>query len=382
MKKMKLLFVVSLLLLFVSGNYYSTNASDELKDESGNFLYTCNDDGTVTISKYLGSEENVIVPSEIECKQVTYIGNSAFEFNKIIKSVSLPEGLVGIDAYAFAGLGYGYKAYQVKIYIPNSAVKIDDRAFQTISPIAGTYTYPLIVANPDSYAKTFADLYHVPFSCIEHSDVTIYYEEIVPTYDEEGRNAGYFCSVCGQAVSGGEIIPKLERTPPELSETTTTVNTVKAFEKTEQPTTSPQKGSTITSSGSSYKITGTGTNKTVEYSKSPGSKKSLTIPSTVTVDGKKYKVTSVAKNAFKNNKKLKKVTIGSNVTKIGANAFKGCKNLKTVTIKSKKITSFGKNAFKGINAKAKIKVPASKYKKYKKLLNGNNSKKKEKYKVL
>ena len=38
------------------------------------------------------------------------------------------------------------------------------------------------------------------------------------------------------------------------------------------------------------------------------------------------------------------------------------------TIKSKKITSFGQNAFKGINSKAKIKVPKSKYKKYKKMI--------------
>lgn len=79
-------------------------------------------------------------------------------------------------------------------------------------------------------------------------------------------------------------------------------------------------------------------------------------------------MTTVSKNAFKNNKKLKKVIIGKNVTKIEANAFSGCKNLKAITVKSTKLKSVGKNAFKGIHKNAKIKVPASKLKKYKKLM--------------
>lgn len=81
------------------------------------------------------------------------------------------------------------------------------------------------------------------------------------------------------------------------------------------------------------------------------------------------KVTKIGDNAFKGNKKITKVTIESNVKAIGAKAFYGCKNLKTVTIKTKKLTSktVGKNAFKGINAKAKVKVPKTKLKAYKKI---------------
>ena len=96
----------------------------------------------------------------------------------------------------------------------------------------------------------------------------------------------------------------------------------------------------------------------------------LDVPSTVTIGGKKYKVTEIKANAFKNNKKLKKITIGKNIEKIGKNAFYGCKNLKTVNIKTVKLTgkTVGKNAFKGIHAKAKVKVPKSKLKSYKKIL--------------
>ena len=44
-------------------------------------------------------------------------------------------------------------------------------------------------------------------------------------------------------------------------------------------------------------------------------------------------------------------------------------------IKSKKIKFIGKNAFKNIYKKARIKVPASKVRTYKKLLNGKGQKK-------
>lgn len=145
-------------------------------------------------------------------------------------------------------------------------------------------------------------------------------------------------------------------------------------------------------------------------------KTSIVIPNTITVDGIVCKVTSIADGAFKNNKKVKKVVIGSNITSIGANAFSGCtklnsltignnvtsigtkafykctslkkivipaevskigkqafygcKNLKTLTIKTTTLNSksIGSKAFSGVNKKATIKVPKQNLKAYKKLL--------------
>ncbi|MGN1206506.1 MAG: leucine-rich repeat protein [Eubacterium sp.] len=118
----------------------------------------------------------------------------------------------------------------------------------------------------------------------------------------------------------------------------------------------------------------------------------VTIPKTVTLEnGTVAKVTSIAPNAFKNNttlqqitiadtvttigknafsgcKKLKKISIGKKVTTIGSNAFKNCKNVKTIVITSKKLKNLSKSAFKGITSKTTIKVPASMYEAYKKLL--------------
>ena len=44
------------------------------------------------------------------------------------------------------------------------------------------------------------------------------------------------------------------------------------------------------------------------------------------------RVTSIGEEAFKNDSKIKELTIGNNVKEIGARAFEGCSNLKKVTI--------------------------------------------------
>ena len=61
------------------------------------------------------------------------------------------------------------------------------------------------------------------------------------------------------------------------------------------------------------------------------------------------------------------MTIGANVTKIGKKAFYKDTKLKSIVVKTKKLKSVGSQAFKGIYKKAKIKVPSSRLKKYKKL---------------
>ena len=142
-----------------------------------------------------------------------------------------------------------------------------------------------------------------------------------------------------------------------------------------------------------YKVIKAGaTDGKVAYVKSTNKKATtVTIPSVITVDGVKYRVTSIAKNAFKNNKTIKKVTIGNNVTTIESYAFSGCtklssvtlgknvktikakafyncKKLKNIQINSAKLTSktVDKNALKGILKNAVVKVPQNKVKAYKK----------------
>ena len=132
----------------------------------------------------------------------------------------------------------------------------------------------------------------------------------------------------------------------------------------------PAKGTKLTAKGASYQVTSAAEkNPTVVYKGSKKQKASVTIPDTVTIDEVTYKVTSIAANAFKNNKKLKKVVIGKNVTKIGKKAFYGCSKLKQITVKTTKLTkkNVGSQAFKGIHKKAAFKVPKKKISSYRKV---------------
>ena len=146
---------------------------------------------------------------------------------------------------------------------------------------------------------------------------------------------------------------------------------------TEAPTAKvPAVGATKTVGKAIYKVTKSDAkNGTVTLVKLTNkNEKKFTVPASVKVDGVSFKVTEISKNAFKNNKKLKQVTVGKNVAKIGANAFSGDKSLKKLTIKSAKLKKVGKKAFKGINAKCRIKVPKKKLTAYKRLLKGKGQK--------
>ena len=163
-----------------------------------------------------------------------------------------------------------------------------------------------------------------------------------PTYAEEGVKT-YTCTACGATKT--EVIPK------------------RNMEYT--------VGSTYQdiSTNAIYRITVI--NQQVGYVCPIDKKlKKATIPSQIRIGNVTYKVTSIGNNAFKRCKNLSSITIGNNISKIGNKAFYNCKKLKKIKIKSKKLTlkKIGKSAFKKINKKAKISVPKSKKKSYKKML--------------
>lgn len=190
-----------------------------------------------------------------------------------------------------------------------------------------------------------------------------------------------------------------------------------------------QNSFTDEDSKAEYTIVNDGKNNTVIYEKSCDvDATTVVVPISIVIGDKTYQVTCIAKNAFRDNKKLTKVTIGSNIITIGDNAFRGCANLKTVVIgknvetignkafykctslatitipskvkkigksafegckKLKKITiktkllkssKVGKKAFKGIKSNATIKVPKKKYKVYKTMLKKKGVSKKAKFK--
>ena len=191
----------------------------------------------------------------------------------------------------------------------------------------------------------------------------------------------YTCTVCG--VTRTETIAKLPM-PTATPVPTATPTPAITSAPTVTPTPSVSVGTKITDkkTGNIYKVTSSrSSSQTVAFIGNKV-KTSVTIPTTIKIKGATYKVTEISTNAFKNNRKLKKVVIGQNIVRIGKNAFYGCKKLTSITIKSSRLTlkNIGKNAFKNTSPKATVKVPKKQKALYNQILKKRGLNKKAKVK--
>ena len=200
------------------------------------------------------------------------------------------------------------------------------------------------------------------------------------TIAEEGIKT-YTCTVCG--VTRTETIAKLPM-PTVTPVPTATPTPAITSAPTVTPTPSVSVGTKITDkkTGNIYKVTSSrSSSQTVAFIGNKV-KTSVIIPTTIKIKGATYKVTEISTNAFKNNRKLKKVVIGQNIVRIGKNAFYGCKKLTSITIKSSRLTlkNIGKNAFKNTSPKATVKVPKKQKALYNQILKKRGLNKKAKVK--
>ena len=72
----------------------------------GDYKYTYNDDDTLTITAYNGSETSVDIPSEIKGSRVIAIGDKAFYSNKTIQQVNIPDTVLTIGEQVFYNCDY------------------------------------------------------------------------------------------------------------------------------------------------------------------------------------------------------------------------------------------------------------------------------------
>jgi hypothetical protein len=112
------------------------NASDFTYSETAN---------GVTITGYTGTGTSLIIPAQINGKPVTGIGDSAFEGNSILASVTIPNTVTSIGANAFSRTGL------TDVTIPNSVTSIGDYAFALCTSLAGV-TIPNSVTSIGDYA--------------------------------------------------------------------------------------------------------------------------------------------------------------------------------------------------------------------------------------
>ena len=202
------------------------------------------------------------------------------------------------------------------------------------------------------------------------------------TCKAEGYTGDTYCRICKTLLEEGKILPKLEHqwndgtvtkratyeTAGELTYRCRkcAAKRIISIEKLAYP----KAGTSYTISGNEYKVSKPGAE--VILVKTSKTTKNVTVPAQIYAQGITYKVTSIGAKAFNNNKKLTKVTIGTNIVKINSNAFFNCKNLKTVTIKSVHLTgkTANKKAFKNAHKKLVIRVPKKVKRIYKKIFKG------------
>ena len=107
-----------------------------------------NSDNTITIIRYIGDEENVIIPSEIQGKKVVSLADYAFEHNGTLKSITLPGTLKNIGKYVFAYC-YGLKKAVLKNGIINNGEGLFYRCW-SLSSVSYPKSYR-IYSNDDFY---------------------------------------------------------------------------------------------------------------------------------------------------------------------------------------------------------------------------------------
>lgn len=203
-----------------------------------------------------------------------------------------------------------------------------------------------------------------------------------PSCTTEGYTGDEVCKDCHAVVKKGH---KLDKTAHQWSSWKTTTNPSYASEGEQTRQCSqchqtetrklnklplPKAGTKYTVGGNQYTVLKAGLS--VRFSKANPKAKTVTIPNTIKVNGISYKVAEVGANAFKNNKKVKKVTIGANVVKIANKAFNKCPSLRNVIIKTTLLTkkTASKKCFNKVHKKMVIKVPKKVKKSYAKIFKG------------
>ena len=80
--------------------------------------------GSIKLTGYTGRAKRLVIPSELDGRKVTGIGDGCFSGNVWLERVSVPEGIVKIGDYAFECCGLLERAY-----LPESLISIGNGAF-------------------------------------------------------------------------------------------------------------------------------------------------------------------------------------------------------------------------------------------------------------
>lgn len=204
MKKALAFFLgLAFLISNLSAAISETEQMDSFTD--GYWEYLIQEDGTAVIAKYKGHESEVSVPTELNGKTVTGIGNEAFYECDFMKNITLPDSIASIGDKAF-----NYCEALKEIKIPNSVISIGANPFISCEKLTNIIISPdhpylatidgILFSKPDKrlicYPESFtAEEYTIPSGIKEIGDYAFFWNKslkhitIPDTVTSIGRSA-------------------------------------------------------------------------------------------------------------------------------------------------------------------------------------------------
>ncbi len=301
--------------------YTGTGITAQAASASVDFEYSNDDYGTIIITGYKGTSSNVVIPSEIDGKSVTEIGEQAFWTCTELTSVTIPDSVESIGRRAF------YCCTKLAdITIPDSVESIKSSAFE---------------------------------SCTELKKIKI------------GNGVKYIGnSEMGGSIMGNSIFSGCkELTNIEVSDGNKYYSSQNGIlfnkNKTKLITYPAGKNGDYTVPGTVTSIGNTAFENCTELENVTITDDVTSIEKFAFIDCTKLKkvtigngVTSIEESSFAGCTELKDVTIGNNVTSINEFAFRYCINLSSITLPNS-VTEIGDSAFEGCTRLSSIIIPES-----------------------
>ena len=137
------------------------------------YTYTILTDDTIKITKYKGTDESIVIPSEIDGKKVTVIGSSAFYGFKSLKNIEIPDGITSIENYAFC------QCWSItSLSVPESVTSIGTGAFRFCGDLKEIKLPSNLTVLSDSLFEADANLEYITFGDAEKTDTVIIPETV------------------------------------------------------------------------------------------------------------------------------------------------------------------------------------------------------------
>lgn len=304
-----------------------SNESNAIIDENEEYQYSERTDGTISITRYVGTSISVTIPESLNGMEVKSLASDAFK-NTNIRDVTLYSGIEYIGAETFAN------CYNLtSISLNDGLIEIGAGAFMNCDKLTS-------IKLPDSLSSIAGDAF---YNCSSLMSVNI---PSGITWIGDGAFAGCISLSTFEGPSNGHYWCD----GPMLFE----YNCLVAYPSAKGSVTIP---STVTDVYDSV------FERCTELV-------SITIPNTISSIGINmfsectslenvslaYGITTIEFNAFENCSSLKNIELPDSITHIDANAFSGCSSIETITLPSS-LDAIPNRAFSGCSSLKTISIP-------------------------